>query len=133
WTWCGGSRHSWRSFPRRAHRRRRDRAHPDLEPVRLEDHARRAARAPARAAGGRRLDRERGAGSLRADLVRRAAAGSRGDSGVDRRQTDRRRRVRRRVSRARGTWIAAAARAVLLGMSFYALITWLEEGQLWVA
>jgi Glycosyltransferase family 87 len=34
------------------------------------------------------------------------------------------------VSRARGTWIAAAAGAVLLGISFYALIAWLEHGQL---
>jgi hypothetical protein len=34
------------------------------------------------------------------------------------------------VSRAGGTWIAAAAGAVLLGISFYALIAWLEHGQL---
>jgi len=34
------------------------------------------------------------------------------------------------VSRIGGTWIAAAAGAVLLGISFYALITWLEHGQL---
>ena len=34
------------------------------------------------------------------------------------------------MSRGRGTWIAAAAGAVLLGISFYALITWLEQGQL---
>jgi hypothetical protein len=34
------------------------------------------------------------------------------------------------VSRPRGTWVAAAAGAVLLGISFYALITWLEHGQL---
>jgi hypothetical protein len=34
------------------------------------------------------------------------------------------------VSRARGTWTAAAAAAVLLGISFYALIGWLEQGQL---
>jgi hypothetical protein len=34
------------------------------------------------------------------------------------------------VSRVRGTWIAAAAGSVLLGISFYALITWLEQGQL---
>ena len=34
------------------------------------------------------------------------------------------------MSRARGTWIAAAAGSVLLGISFYALITWLEQGQL---
>jgi hypothetical protein len=34
------------------------------------------------------------------------------------------------VSRAGGTWIAAAAGAVLLGISFYAVITWLEHGQL---
>jgi hypothetical protein len=34
------------------------------------------------------------------------------------------------VSRPRGTWFAAAAGAVLLGISFYALITWLEQGQL---
>ena len=39
---------------------------PDLESVRLEDDARRAARAPAPAAGRRRLDLERGAGPLRA-------------------------------------------------------------------
>ena len=34
------------------------------------------------------------------------------------------------MSRPRGTWVAAAAGAVLLGISFYALITWLEHGQL---
>ncbi|HEV8099094.1 MAG TPA: glycosyltransferase 87 family protein, partial [Gaiellaceae bacterium] len=34
------------------------------------------------------------------------------------------------MSPPRGTWIAAAAGAVLLGISFYALITWLEQGQL---
>ena len=34
------------------------------------------------------------------------------------------------MSRPRGTWVAAAAGAVLLGISFYALITWLEQGQL---
>ena len=34
------------------------------------------------------------------------------------------------MSRIGGTWIAAAAGAVLLGISFYALITWLEHGQL---
>lgn len=34
------------------------------------------------------------------------------------------------MSRTRGTWIAAAAAAVLLGISFYALITWLEHGRL---
>jgi hypothetical protein len=34
------------------------------------------------------------------------------------------------VSRIGGTWIAAAAGSVLLGISFYALITWLEQGQL---
>ena len=34
------------------------------------------------------------------------------------------------MSRIGGTWIAAAAGAVLLGISFYALITWLEQGQL---
>jgi hypothetical protein len=34
------------------------------------------------------------------------------------------------VSRTRGPWVAAAAGAVLLGISFYALITWLERGQL---
>jgi uncharacterized membrane protein len=33
------------------------------------------------------------------------------------------------VSR-RGTWTAAGAAAVLLGFSFYALISWLEQGQL---
>ena len=70
-----------------------------------------AARAPARAAGGRRLDRERGAGPLRADLVRRRAARPRRDAGADRRGAGGRRRVRRRVSRVdRGTWAAAAAR-----------------------
>jgi Glycosyltransferase family 87 len=31
---------------------------------------------------------------------------------------------------SRGTWTAAAAAAVLLGISFYALIAWLEQGQL---
>ncbi len=30
----------------------------------------------------------------------------------------------------RGTWAAAGAAAVLLGLSFYALISWLEQGQL---
>jgi uncharacterized membrane protein len=34
------------------------------------------------------------------------------------------------VTRARGTWTAAAAAAVVLGLSFYALISWLEQGQL---
>ena len=34
------------------------------------------------------------------------------------------------MSRPRGTWVAAAAGSVLLGISFYALITWLEHGQL---
>jgi Glycosyltransferase family 87 len=34
------------------------------------------------------------------------------------------------VTRARGTWVAAAAAAVLLGIAFYVLITWLEHGQL---
>jgi hypothetical protein len=34
------------------------------------------------------------------------------------------------VSRIGRTWIAAAAGAVLLGISFYALSTWLEQGQL---
>jgi hypothetical protein len=34
------------------------------------------------------------------------------------------------VSRGRGTWVAAAAAAVLLGVSFYALVAWLEQGQL---
>jgi Glycosyltransferase family 87 len=34
------------------------------------------------------------------------------------------------VTRARGTWVAAAAAAVLLGISFYVLIAWLERGQL---
>jgi hypothetical protein len=34
------------------------------------------------------------------------------------------------VSRARGTWIAAAAAAVVLGISFYALGHWLEQGLL---
>jgi hypothetical protein len=34
------------------------------------------------------------------------------------------------VSRVRGPWVAAAAGAVLLGVSFYVLITWLEHGQL---
>jgi glycosyl transferase family 87 len=34
------------------------------------------------------------------------------------------------VTRGRGTWLAAAAAAVVLGLSFYALIAWLEHGQL---
>jgi uncharacterized membrane protein len=34
------------------------------------------------------------------------------------------------VSRSRGTWTAAAAAAVLLGISFYVLVAWLEQGQL---
>jgi len=34
------------------------------------------------------------------------------------------------VRRGRGTWIAAAAGAALLAFSFYALVTWLERGQL---
>src|SRR5207244_4118681 len=42
----------------------------------------------------------------------------------------RRRRVRRRVSRARWTWVAAAAAAVLFGISLYVLDRWLEKGLL---
>jgi glycosyl transferase family 87 len=34
------------------------------------------------------------------------------------------------VSRSPRTWTAAAAAAVLLGVSFYALVAWLEQGQL---
>jgi uncharacterized membrane protein len=34
------------------------------------------------------------------------------------------------VTRGRGTWAAAAVAAALLGISFYVLITWLEQGQL---
>ena len=34
------------------------------------------------------------------------------------------------MNRRGGTWTAAAAAAVLLGISFYALISWLEQGQL---
>ena len=34
------------------------------------------------------------------------------------------------MTRGRGTWIAAAAASVVLGLSFYALIAWLEHGQL---
>jgi len=34
------------------------------------------------------------------------------------------------VSRPRGTWTAAAAAAALLAISFYALVAWLEQGQL---
>jgi Glycosyltransferase family 87 len=34
------------------------------------------------------------------------------------------------VSHSRGTWLAAAAAAVVLALSFYALIAWLEHGQL---
>jgi uncharacterized membrane protein len=34
------------------------------------------------------------------------------------------------VTRSRGTWTAAAAGSVLLGFSFYALVRWLEKGQL---
>jgi len=34
------------------------------------------------------------------------------------------------VSRSRGTWAAAAAAAALLAISFYALVAWLEQGQL---
>jgi hypothetical protein len=34
------------------------------------------------------------------------------------------------VSRGRGTWLAAGAAAVLLGISFYAVVAWLEQGQL---
>jgi Glycosyltransferase family 87 len=34
------------------------------------------------------------------------------------------------VSTARGTWAAAGVAAVLLGFSFYALVTWIEQGQL---
>jgi hypothetical protein len=34
------------------------------------------------------------------------------------------------VTRDRGTWAAAAAASVLLGISFYVLIRWLERGQL---
>lgn len=34
------------------------------------------------------------------------------------------------MRRSRGTWTAAAAGAVLLGFSFYALAAWLERGQL---
>ena len=34
------------------------------------------------------------------------------------------------MRRSRGTWAAAAAGAALLGFSFYALVAWLERGQL---
>jgi Glycosyltransferase family 87 len=34
------------------------------------------------------------------------------------------------LSRARGTWAAAGAASVLLGISFYVLIAWLEQGRL---
>ena len=34
------------------------------------------------------------------------------------------------MTRGRGTWAAAAVAAVLLGISFYVLIRWLEQGQL---
>jgi hypothetical protein len=34
------------------------------------------------------------------------------------------------VTQGRGTWAAAAVAAVLLGISFYVLICWLEQGQL---
>ena len=34
------------------------------------------------------------------------------------------------MTRGRGTWAAAAVAAALLGISFYVLITWLEQGQL---
>ena len=34
------------------------------------------------------------------------------------------------MSRSRGTWAAPVAAAVLLGLSFYALVAWLEQGQL---
>ena len=34
------------------------------------------------------------------------------------------------MSSARGTWAAAGVAAVLLGISFYAVISWLEEGEL---
>ena len=34
------------------------------------------------------------------------------------------------MTRSRGTWTAAAAAAILLGVSFYALVAWLEQGQL---
>ena len=34
------------------------------------------------------------------------------------------------MRRSRGTWTAAAAAAVLLGVSFYALVAWLEQGRL---
>jgi glycosyl transferase family 87 len=34
------------------------------------------------------------------------------------------------VSTPRGTWAAAGVAAVLLGISFYALVSWLEQGQL---
>jgi uncharacterized membrane protein len=34
------------------------------------------------------------------------------------------------VTRGRGTWAAAGVAAVMLGISFYALIAWLERGQL---
>jgi Glycosyltransferase family 87 len=34
------------------------------------------------------------------------------------------------VTRARGTWVAAAAAALLFGISLYVLITWLEHGRL---
>ena len=34
------------------------------------------------------------------------------------------------MNRRGGTWTAAAAAAALLGISFYALISWLEQGQL---
>ena len=34
------------------------------------------------------------------------------------------------MSRERGTWLAAAAAAVVLGLSFYAEVRWLEKGLL---
>src|SRR5438552_9475227 len=100
--------------------RRRDRAHPDLVAPRLEDDARRAARAPAGAAPRRPLDLERGRGAHRAGRVRRQAAGSRRGQAADRQGSGGGRGVRRRVTRAGSA--ALLAGALLLFLFCWALL-----------
>src|SRR5690348_16917574 len=84
---------------------------PHLEPLRLEDDAGRAPRAPPVAPRGRALDLERGAGAVRPARARRRAARSRGTAGAARRRAGRLRGVRRRVKLA----LTATTIAVFLG------------------
>src|SRR5262249_2592127 len=56
--------------------------------------------------------------------------GPRRNPGVDRRRADGRRRIRRRVRRQGTNWTAVAVASALFGFSFYALVAWLEQGNL---